>query len=228
MSRLLAIAYDRLTARTEAACLQAWRAELLAGVAGDVLEIGAGTGHNLAHYGPEVRRLVLAEPDRHMRARLAARMSATPPPAAAVEVVAAPAERLPFADGEFDAVVSTLVLCSVTDLAAALAEVRRVLRPGGRLLFVEHVAATTRPDRLRWQRRLEPLWRRAAGGCHLTRTTGVAIAAAGFRLDDVTSESMRQALPVVRPTVRGRATVAADPASAVPAASAARGGGDPA
>lgn len=191
-------------AATEEACLRGWRAELLAGVEGDVLEVGAGTGANLAHYGPLVRRLVLAEPDRHMRARLAALVAARPP-GVPVEVVDAPAERLPFADATFDAVVSTLVLCSVDDLPATLAELRRVLRPGGRLHFLEHVAATDRPGRLRWQRRLEPVWRRVAGGCRLTRTTGDAIAAAGFEVEDVTRESMRKALPVVRPTVRGRA-----------------------
>jgi ubiquinone/menaquinone biosynthesis C-methylase UbiE len=205
MPWLLARVYDRWTARTEEACLRAWRAELLSGAAGDVLELGAGTGLNLAHYGPAVRRLVLAEPDRHMRARLAARLAASPPAAGAVEVVDAAAERLPFPDGSFDVVVSTLVLCSVGDQAAALAEARRVLRPGGELRFLEHVAATGRPERLRWQRRVEPVWRLVAGGCRLTRTTGDAIAAAGFEVGEVRRESIRKALPVVRPSVRGRA-----------------------
>lgn len=209
MSWLLAKVYDRLTADMEEACLQRWRADLLAGVGGDVVEIGAGTGRNLAHYGPGVGRLVLTEPDRHMRERLADRVAAEPPAAAAVEVVDATAERLPFADASFDAAVTTLVLCSVDDQAAALAELRRVLRPRGRLVFIEHVAADGRPRRLRWQRWVEPVWRRLAGGCRLTRRTGDAIAAAGFEVDDVVRESIRRASPVVRPSVRGTARVPA-------------------
>jgi ubiquinone/menaquinone biosynthesis C-methylase UbiE len=114
-------------------------------------------------------------------------------------------DALPFDDGAFDAVVSTLVLCSVPDVERALAEVRRVLRPGGKLLFLEHVAADDRPDRLAWQRRLEPLWMRISGNCHLTRRTGEAIRAAGFRVQRETRESMRKALPIVRPSVRGLA-----------------------
>jgi ubiquinone/menaquinone biosynthesis C-methylase UbiE len=207
MSWILARVYDRLTAGFEEACAQRWRADLLAGACGDVVEVGAGTGRNLAHYGPAVRRLVLAEPDRHMRARLADRLATAPPAAAHVEVVDAPVERLPFPDGTFDVAVATLVLCSVDDQAVALGELRRVLRPGGRLLFLEHVAADGRPRRLRWQRRVEPVWRRLAGGCRLTRRTAEAIAAAGFEVEDLTRESMRKATPVVRPTVRGTATV---------------------
>ncbi|HEX9992883.1 MAG TPA: class I SAM-dependent methyltransferase [Acidimicrobiales bacterium] len=209
MSWLFARVYDRLTAQMEEACLERWRADLLAGVEGDVLEIGAGTGRNLAHYGAGVRRLVLTEPDRHMRERLAERVAAEPPAAGRVEVVDAPAEHLPFPDGGFDVAVTTLVLCSVADQPAALAELRRVLRPGGRLVFLEHVAADGRPRRLRWQRRLEPVWRRLAGGCRLTRRTGDAIAAAGFEVEDVARESIRRASPLVRPSVRGTARVPA-------------------
>jgi ubiquinone/menaquinone biosynthesis C-methylase UbiE len=201
MGRLFATIYDPFMAATERACLQPWRAALLADTSGRVLEIGAGTGRSLAHYPATLERLVLAEPDRHMRARLAARM----PPALSevAEVVDAPAERLPFAAASFDVVVSSLVLCTTPDLPGALAEVHRVLVAGGRLLFLEHVADDERPDRLRWQHRLEPLWKRLAGGCHLTRRTHDAIEAAGFVLERIERASMRKANPLTRRSIRG-------------------------
>lgn len=200
----LARIYDRFMRETERACLAAWRAELLAGLAGTVLEVGAGTLANLPYYPPAVTRLVLAEPDRNMRA-LAHRALATQPAAtrARVELCDAPAERLPFADASFDAAVCTLVLCSVRDPAAALGEIRRVLRPGGALVFIEHVAAEDDPARYAWQRRIEPVWRPLAGNCHLTRRTAEAIAAAGFALETVHRESLRKSLPFARPSVRG-------------------------
>jgi ubiquinone/menaquinone biosynthesis C-methylase UbiE len=195
----MAAIYDRFMRRTEAH-LVPWRAALLSGLSGRVLELGAGTGVNLPFYPRALERLVLAEPDRHMRARLAARVGRERPGA---EVVDASAEALPFDDGAFDAVVSTLVLCSVRDVERALGEARRVLRPGGALVFLEHVAADERPARLRWQRRLEPIWKRVAGNCHLTRRTAEAIAAAGFVLEACERESLREALPFTRPSVRG-------------------------
>jgi ubiquinone/menaquinone biosynthesis C-methylase UbiE len=135
LGRLFAASYDRGAARAEAAGLRDRRRELLSELHGDVLEIGAGTGLNLAHYPRDVR-LVLTEPDAHMRRRLEERLAGQD---LGATVVAAPAEGLPFEDASFDAVVSTLVLCSVRDLDVALAEVRRVLRPGGSLLMLEHV-----------------------------------------------------------------------------------------
>ncbi len=210
MAWLLPRIYDRCTAATEEACFQAWRADLLADVGGEVLEIGAGTGHNLAHYGPGVTRLVVTDPEPAMLDRLRRKLSDVPvasSPEVDLVVQRASADALPFPDDSFDVVVATLVLCSVPDQPAALAEVRRVLRPGGRLVFLEHVAADGRPRRLAWQHRVEPLWKRLVGGCHLTRRTADAIAASGFELgeDDVTRESARKAAPVVRPTVRGAA-----------------------
>lgn len=199
MMRLVAVAYDRVMKGVEEGGLAQWRTELLDDLGGDVLEVGTGTGPNLEHYPPTLGRLVLTEPDRHMRMRLlraASRRRDT-------EIVAAPAENLPFDDASFDAVVCTLVLCSVEDPVRALGELYRVLRPGGRLLFIEHVAAVGRPRRLRWQRRVEPVWKRIAGNCHLTRTTEHDIIAAGFELTDVQRASMPKAPPVVRPTVRG-------------------------
>jgi ubiquinone/menaquinone biosynthesis C-methylase UbiE len=189
VSRLLAAIYDRLMKQTEEACLAEWRRELLQDLRGDVLEIGAGTGANLRHYPPQVK-LTLTEPDPHMRKRLP-------------DAAGAAAEELPFAGGSFDAVVSTLVLCSVRDPARALAELLRVLKPGGRLLFIEHVAGEA--SRLRWQRRVEPLWKRLMGNCHMTRDTLAEIERAGFLVEDVKRESLRKAFPLVRPSIRGRA-----------------------
>ena len=195
--------YDRMMAVSEEACLQAWRAELLREITGEVLEVGAGTGASVALYGPAVTRLVLAEPDRHMRGLLESRVAARGGDSTVVSP--APVEVLPFEDASFDVVVSFLVLCSVGDLDAAIAEIRRVLRPGGRLVFLEHVAAETNPGRLRWQRRIEPIWRACAGNCHLTRRTAEHLEQGGFVLEDVRRESIRKAMPLARPSVRGTA-----------------------
>lgn len=201
MSWLMAAMYDRCMRASEKACLARWRAEVLRDLAGEVLEIGAGTGLNLPHYPEAVTRLVLCEPDRHMRRRLRAKCGSSAGPR--LEVSDASLEALPMGPASFDGVVASLVLCSVPDQPAALAEIARVLRPGGRLAFLEHVAAEANPRRLRWQRRLEPLWRRAMGNCHLTRRTEAAIRAAGFEILQIQRESMRKAMPLVRPSIRG-------------------------
>lgn len=201
MGRLFATIYDPFMAVTERACLQAWRAELLADAKGRVLEIGAGTGRSLACYPSGLERLVLAEPDPHMRARLLARIPAALAPV--VEVIDAPAERLPLPDVSVDVVVSSLVLCTTPDPLRALAEVYRVLVPGGTLVFLEHVADDERPARLRWQRRLEPVWKHLAGGCHLTRRTHEAIAAAGLVIERLERASLRKANPLIRRSIRG-------------------------
>jgi SAM-dependent methyltransferase len=194
----MASIYDWFMRDLERACGDAWRRELLGSLRGDVLEIGAGTGKNLEHYRG-LDRLVLAEPDPHRRAKLVARTSA--PVARTIDVVTWPAEALDAPDRSFDAVVSTLVLCSVHDPARTLAEVRRVLRPGGLFFFFEHVASED-PARLAWQRRFEPAWRAIAGNCHLCRDTEASIEAAGFTIERITRESARKALPIVRPTIR--------------------------
>lgn len=201
MGRLIAAVYDRFTEASEEACLREWRADLLGDLSGDVLEVGAGTGLNLPFYPPAVTRLVLSEPDPHMRKQLAGKVRSRGDDR--VDVVDGDLDGLAMPDGAFDAVVSTLVLCSVPRLDRALAEIRRVLRPGGRFVFIEHVAAEDRPRRLRWQHRVEPVWKRVSGNCHLTRRTGAAIEAAGFRIVRHQRESMRKAWPLVRPTIRG-------------------------
>lgn len=200
MGRMMAALYDRTMKATEEACLEEWRIGLVSDLEGEVLEVGAGTGLNLPFYPTSVTRLVLSEPDRHMRQKLAEKAAQS---AVRVEVSDATLETLPMEGESFDAVVSTLVLCSVPELEKALTEIRRVLRPGGKFVFLEHVAAEDRPRRLKWQHRAEPFWKWFAGNCHLTRRTEAAIVAAGFELDEITRESMRKAMPVVRPTIRG-------------------------
>jgi ubiquinone/menaquinone biosynthesis C-methylase UbiE len=183
--RVFAAGYDRFMAGVERADLGARRAKLLRGARGRVLELGAGTGVNLDHYGPDVTELVLLEPAEPMARRLEAR--GLPPHAS---VVRAGAEALPFDDASFDTVVATLVLCTVPDLDRALDEIRRVLRPGGRLLFLEHVRADD-PGLARWQRRLNPIQRRFACGCHLDRPTPEAIGAR-FEVVELERDRMRK------------------------------------
>jgi len=196
MSWLMAAVYDGMMRGSEEACLAAWRRELLSELSGSVLEVGAGTGSTLGLYPKAVTRLVMCEPDPHMRRKLQAKL------VGGAEVAAFSVEDLPF-QGEFDAVVCSLVLCSVRDQKAALAQIRKALKPGGRLVFLEHVAADGKPNRLKWQRRIEPVWKHMMGNCHLTRRTEAEIQAAGFRIERIQRESMRKALPVCRPSIRG-------------------------
>ncbi|MCK6523191.1 methyltransferase domain-containing protein [Myxococcota bacterium] len=200
MAWLRACCYDLALRNAEARCLTAWRAALLRDARGVVLDVGAGTGLNLSHVPRDNTRLILTEPDPDMRARLARRAAAERPDA---ELLDAPAESLPLPDASVDVVVSTLVLCSVAEQAPALAELRRVLRPGGRLLFLEHVAAEEGSALLRWQRRLEPLWWHIAERCALTRRTDEALLSAGFTLESMTRAPMRGGVPWVSPTIRG-------------------------
>jgi ubiquinone/menaquinone biosynthesis C-methylase UbiE len=177
------------------------RRRLLTGARGAVLEIGGGTGANLAHYR-NVDRVTIAEPDPFMRSRIGPKLEEASVP---VEVSAAGAEALPYPDGSFDTVVSTLVLCTVLDQEAALDEIRRVLRPGGRLLFIEHVRAAG--SAARWQDRLEPLWRRLFGGCRPNRDTVAAIESAGFEIETFESFYPPDPLSVLTPHVQGSATI---------------------
>jgi len=122
-----------------------------------------------------------------------------------VRFVEASAERLPFEAGEFDTVVCTLVLCSVDDQARALAEIRRVLKPGGRFLFIEHIRSDD-PKLARWQDRLERPWKLMVGGCHPNRPTLERIEAAGFQVDELQRGELPKSPPIVRPTIAGRAS----------------------
>lgn len=203
MSWWFAPCYDAFMRRSEEACVRGWRRELLADVRGEVLDLGAGTGANLPFFARDAH-VVAAEPDRAMARQLREHARAEK---LRIDVVDAVAESLPFADDAFDVVVSTLVLCTVDDLDRALSEIKRVLRPDGRFVFLEHVAADD-PSRLRWQKILEPLWTPLAGGCHLTRHTDRAIERAGFSFESLERGSMRKAVPIVRPSIRGVARIA--------------------
>jgi ubiquinone/menaquinone biosynthesis C-methylase UbiE len=199
--RIFAACYDRMMSRSEKAGLRASREELLADAHGRVLEIGGGTGANLPFYGSEVEELTITEPEEPMARKLERQLRQSANPAV---LVRASAEDLPFEDGYFDVAVSTLVLCTVSDQARALSEIRRVLNPEGRLLFIEHVRSADR--RLaRWQDRLNGLQRRIAAGCNCNRATLNGIHAAGFTIMGVSHEHLRKAPPIVRPLVLGTA-----------------------
>jgi ubiquinone/menaquinone biosynthesis C-methylase UbiE len=198
---IFAALYDPIGASMERRWMGGRRRRLLAGARGAVLEIGGGTGANLTHYR-DVDRVTIAEPDPFMRHRIGPKLEDARVP---VEVSAAGAEELPFPDGSFDTVVSTLVLCTVPDQESALDEVRRILRPGGRLLFIEHVRAAG--STARWQDRLEPLWGRLLGGCHPNRDTVLAIEEAGFEIETFESFHPPVFLSSLTPHVQGSATV---------------------
>src|SRR6476646_177258 len=179
-STIFAATYDRMSRANEEAGVRALREGLLAGATGRVLEIGAGTGANLGLYAGGLEGLVMTEPEAAMLKRLQQKAHAQSPDA---EIVQAPAEALPFEDDSFDTVVSTLVLCGVDDQSQALREARRVLRPGGRLLFIEHVRADD-PALARFQDRMNWL-NRLVVGCDCNRQTLRAIEAEQFEVSRV-------------------------------------------
>lgn len=179
---LFARMYARVRPTLDQAGAADHRRRLLAGAAGRVIEVGAGDGGNFAHYPPEVTHVLAVEPEPFLRTQAVRQAAGAPVP---VEVVEGTADRLPVADSSVDVVVVSLVLCSVPDQAAALAEARRVLRPGGALRFYEHVAADS--GRLATVQRLADatLWPLFVGGCHTHRDTTTAITAAGFDIEEL-------------------------------------------
>lgn len=199
--RVFAAVYDRMSAASERDGLREHRIALLADATGDVLEVGGGTGANLPFYGDRVRSLTITEPEKPMVRRLERRIRDLSSDA---KLLRAPAEDLPFEDASFDVVVSTLVLCTVDDQPRALRELRRVLRPGGRLLFMEHVRSDD-PKLARWQDRMLPLNVRIACGCHCNRPTLDGIRGAGFELTRLERDTLKHAPPFLRPLVVGAA-----------------------
>ncbi|HEY1715238.1 MAG TPA: class I SAM-dependent methyltransferase [Solirubrobacteraceae bacterium] len=208
-SRGFAVIYDPSLWIGEVSGMRRRRRDLLSSATGRTLEIGGGTGLNLAHYPAELPELIVAEPEPAMRRRLEKRVPSAG--ARRVRVLDAPAERLPLPDESIDTVVSTLVLCTVEDPAAALSEIVRVLRPGGQLLFIEHVRSHSRA--LAWcQDRLAGGWRRFAEGCHCNRPTARLMTASGFSVE-ARDATWRAVPPIVRPLITGRATIGAQPAA---------------
>jgi ubiquinone/menaquinone biosynthesis C-methylase UbiE len=199
--RMFALGYDRVLAQSERAGLSEMRRELLSQAGGRCLEVGAGTGLNLQHWPTDVEQLVLSEPDPHMVSQLRGKLDRP------VTVVEAPAERLPFDDDYFDTVALTLVLCTVPDPEASLREIARVLRPEGRLLFLEHVRAEE-PGLARWQDRLHTPWKWFGDGCHCNRDTLRNIESSPLRLERFERGRIPKAMPLVRPLVRGSARAA--------------------
>ncbi len=177
---LFARAYERVARRGDRRGGAEHRQRLLAGLSGRVLELGAGSGSNFAHYPTTVSEVIAVEPERYLREQAQAAATTAP---IAITVVDAVAEALPAEDGSFDAAVAALVLCTVPDQPRALAELYRVIRPGGELRFYEHVLADT-PWQARFQRLADAtLWPTFAGGCHMARDTSAAIEHAGFTIE---------------------------------------------
>ena len=179
------------------------RDDLLAGLSGRVLEIGAGNGMNFRHYPSTVDEVVALEPEPYLREKAKKAAGEAPVRVSVGETAAYP---LPLEDGSVDAAIASLVLCTVPDPAAALAELQRVLRPGGELRFMEHVRSQ-RPRKARLQQRLDRsgIWPRVGGGCHCSRDTVAAIEAAGFTVDHVHSFELGPSWFVTNPHVIGMA-----------------------
>jgi ubiquinone/menaquinone biosynthesis C-methylase UbiE len=201
--KIFAMVYDKQMAKAEQAGLGASRKALLAGARGRVLEIGGGTGANLPYYGPTVKSLTITEPQPPMLRRLERKVREQ---SVKATVLRAPAEDLPFEDDSFDTVVSTLVLCGVDDQPRSLRELRRVLRPGGTLLFYEHVRSDD-PDVARFQNRMNWL-NRLVVCCECNRPTLRTITDAGFTVTDMEHISLPNAPKFVRPSIVGSATAA--------------------
>ena len=197
--------WKRMTAKGETDEAVAHRTEMLSGLAGEVVEVGAGNGLNFGHYPASVTRLVAVEPEPILRE--VAQEAAEKAPVE-VEVVDGVAERVPGDDDSFDAGVACLMLCTV-DAAPALAELRRVIKPGGELRFYEHVVSES--SRVAgFQGVADPLWTRMAGGCHLTRDTAMAIERAGFEIESCRRFSFSPMPgPLGLPHILGRARLPA-------------------
>jgi len=203
MSFIFSLFYDSIMDVSEKACLGNWRQELFQDLEGDILEIGAGTGANIAYFSNSITSMVLSEPDKGMRKLLTNKADKSVHNN--IRISACSAENIDAEDESFDHVISALVCCSVSNINQTFSEIKRVLKPGGSLVFIEHVAAEEGTRRHRWQHRLNPFWKRLAGNCHLIRETESEITNAGFEIIHIKRESMRKALPFVRPTIRGLA-----------------------
>jgi SAM-dependent methyltransferase len=203
--RLFAAYYPRLIERSEKVGQRETRRRLISEATGATLGVGAGSGINLPHYTDRVTELVVTEPSPHMLAHLREALRQRRPPVGSVELVQASAQELPFADARFDTAVCTFVLCSVPDPSAALEEIARVLRPGGRLLFLEHVHAGEGTLLGRFQDLVEVPHRYVAAGCYPNRRTERLLGASSLAVQSLAHGNQPRSLPSVRPTIIGTA-----------------------
>ena len=172
--------------------LVAYRERVVSGAVGRILEIGIGSGVNLRYYGDRAEHVIGLDPSAKLLAMADAADRRT---SLSVELVKGSAEMIPMEDKTIDTVLTTWTLCSISDVSQALSEMRRVLKPNGRLLFVEHGLSPENKVR-RWQNRLNPVWKRVAGGCHLNRAIAQLIEVAGFRIERVDTGYMKGPRPM--------------------------------
>ncbi|HYH61348.1 MAG TPA: class I SAM-dependent methyltransferase [Solirubrobacterales bacterium] len=203
--RFFAWYYPKLVGASERAGQAETRRQLLSDATGRTLEIGAGSGFNLPHYTERVTQLVVSEPSPHMREHLHERLESDPPPVGSWELVDAGAEALPFDDASFDTVTGGFIMCSIPDPAAALDEIARVLKPGGRYIFLEHVHAGEGTTLGRFQDLIEVPHRYFAAGCHPNRRTGELIEGSPLEIERLERGEMPRSMPSVRPTIFGAA-----------------------
>ena len=203
--RLFALWYPIVIERAERAGQRETRSALVAQASGRTLEIGAGSGLNLPHYTAAVTELVVSEPSPHMLAHLRSELKDEPPPVGSWKLVEAGGEGLPFEDDSFDTVVATYVLCTIPDPARALAEIARVLKPGGRYLFLEHVHAGEGTALGRFQDLIEVPHRYIAAGCYPNRRTEQLLEESPLRLERLEHGRQPRSIPTVRPTIIGSA-----------------------
>ena len=208
--RAFASLYDPFLWTGERVGVRQLRRTLLGQARGRTVDIGSGSGLNLPHFPDHLDELVLAEPDPAMRDRLTRRLEGS---RSRARLIDAPAEQLPFADHSIDTVVSSFVLCTVTEPDLALREIARVLRHDGQLLFIEHVRSDS-PTLARWQDRLDKPWRCFARGCRCNRATAQLIVSCGFELASLRVATWRAMPPIVRPLVIGRAQPRTDATAA--------------
>ena len=207
--RLFARWYPIVAGWSERAGQGAMRARLLGSARGRTLELGAGSGYNLPYYTAAVTELVISEPSPFMREHLRQRLTDDPPPVGACELVDAGAEHLPFDDAEFDTVVSAYVHCTVPDPRAALREIARVLKPGGRYLFLEHVRSPDSRALALVQDVLERPHAWIAAGCHPNRRLEELLTASPLEVTELVRARMPRASPTVRPIIVGTAVAPA-------------------
>ncbi len=192
--------YDKAMRNVEKSCLAAWRQDLFANLSGNVLEIGCGTGVNLSYYPDSVSMLTLTDSESHMLKILESKAVEDLKKNFTTKVCSADA--LDFPDNSFDAVVSTLVLCSVNSVTGSLNEIRRVLKPDAKFYFIEHTINDD-PHIVKWQRRIQPLWGRLTGNCHLDRDTRNSLLQTGFTFESIEKTAFVNVPKIISPVIKG-------------------------